>query len=646
MNKKSFKILLMIAGLVFLFNFLLNCNAEPDKQEHAWDDCDITSHSMANITDPTMDLDPTQDQVIINFKHDISQSRILAIGSEVGLDLRPTSYKGAIHTTYEADVPEGSVPRIKTHLRNHGYSQYIESVEENFHLHTMAWEPDDPLYQYQWNFQQVEAVEAWTMATGRGVIVAVLDTGIALDENIERDIIPVTDLKDTARVTGYDFVDKDTFAWDGHGHGTHVAGTIAQSTHNSYGTSGLAYESVLMPVRVLNSRGSGTAAQVADGIRFAADNGAHIINMSLGSSRSSPVIKAAVEYASAKNVTIVAAAGNSGNREPGYPAAYEDVIAVASTQFDKDTAFYSQYGDFVTIAAPGGNTQVDQNGDGRPDGIVQETVKQGEPDQHYFGMFMGTSMASPHVAAVAALVQQWGVTHPEAVERILTKTTDTSPRRETGKTLEGDEPDEDEGLYDSKEFEERYGAGIVQADAAVTSAILDPGLLRLFLALILAAFVFFVARGQSFLEADIKKVALFVGTATIVSSGLFLLPFITPFMEIGLVSSLVQILSTPLARMEWVFLGIGQTPLSASFLFPLALIAMLYGFKTLKYAAVGVAIGVAAFCVAEMIMLTMPLMWIPGGDLAARTFYLVMAVANLSLGYLALRKPLDGSKDE
>lgn len=650
--RKGIILVVILLAVMAVIRSCGGCGEDNDKEDHVhnWNECTISEHAITNITDPEMDDDPTQDQIVIDFRPNLSDRTIQRIGEETGLELRPTSHKGAIHNIYVADVPEGSVPQIHSHLMNHGsYARYINAVEEQFLIHTLSWEPDDPMYKFQWNMEQIGAQEAWTMATGKGVVVAVIDTGVALDTDESSNRIPVLDLVPSARVAGYDFVDDNDFAWDGNGHGTHVAGTIAQATDNGYGLTGLAYNSTIMPVRVLNTRGSGTSAQVADGIRFAADNGADIINMSLGSSRPSSVIQEAVIYARSKNVTIIAAAGNSGKREPGYPAAFEEVIAVAATQYDKHPAFYSQYGDFITIAAPGGNTRVDQNGDGRPDGIMQETVETGKPDQHFFGMFMGTSMASPHVAATASLIQQWGVTHPDAVERVLVKSVDTSMRRsdhsrpESGNSGddnpdEGDEDDPREDLYSDAEFEQRYGAGIAQADSAVTSAILDPGLLRLILALIFSAFVFFIARGKSFLEADAKTVGIFTGTSVFVASGLFLLPFFIPFMEIPLVASIVHLLATPIVRWDWALLGLGQTPLLASFLVPLGLVALLHGVKLVRYVAIGFAVGFAGFLAAEMVMLTMPLLWIPGGDLVARIFYFVMTSANLALAYFALKE--------
>lgn len=637
--KRKLKLLFVLAlGWLFIQALLGSCS-DSDKQLHRAEECTLQDHELKDVTGTADSGSWSTDEVVIDFVDDLTDDEIHDIGEEVGLSFKHSSSATKEYNTVVAEVSEGAVPLVHSHLMRHGYADLIESVGENITLHAFAWEPDDPMYQYQWNMDQVEAIEAWTLSSGSGVVVAVIDTGVAFGEDKERGIRPVADLKQTERVPGYDFVDNDSFPWDGHGHGTHVAGTIAQSTNNGYGVSGLAYRSTIMPIRVLDSNGSGSAAQVADGIRFAADNGADVINMSLGSSVPSRVIKSSVEHAHEENVTIVAAAGNSGKRAPGYPAAQENVIAVAATQFDGHTTFYSQWGPFVDIAAPGGNTRVDQNGDGRPDGVLQETVKSRKPNEHFFGMFMGTSMASPHVAATAALVQEWGVTHPNAVESILKKTTDTSLKASEGSEDDGDDGDDggDDGHYDEKEYSERYGAGLIQADSAVTSAILDPGLLRALLALLLGVGLFFLARGENYLEADAKRVGIYAASALYFACGLFFLPLIVPGMEIPIVASIVKTLSMPLAAWDFALLGLGQTPVLASFLVPLGLVALLHGHATLRYLAVGCAIGFAGFCMAEAFMLTKPVLWIPGGDLGARFYLGAMSLANLALGFLALK---------
>src|SRR5262249_6686879 len=130
----------------------------------------------------------------------------------------------------------------------------------------------------------------------------------------------------------------------------------------------------------------------------------------------------AIKYARSKGVVVVAAAGNDGRGRVSYPARYPGVIAVAATQFDETTTFYSNWGAEIDVAAPGGNTRVDQNKDGKPDGVLQHTLVIGDPSKTDYQFFMGTSMASPHVAGVAALIESAGVRKPDAVEELLLDT--------------------------------------------------------------------------------------------------------------------------------------------------------------------------------------------------------------------------------
>jgi serine protease len=314
---------------------------------------------------------------------------------------------------------------------------------------TTASSPDDPLYPFQWHFEQIELEGAWRHTRGANTVVAVIDTGVAWRDSDDGRYRQVRDLAGTRFVPGYDFVDDNDQPWDEHGHGTHVAGTIAQTTNNGYGVAGVAPDAAIMPIRVLDAQGRGRTGDIADAIRWAADNGAHVINLSLGGPLPSRVLASAVAHAHRRGVVVVAAAGNSASSRPGYPAAYRHVIGVSATQYDRSLAFYSNWGDPVDIAAPGGNVRVDQNGDGRPDGVLQETIAIGNPREHEFAAYMGTSMASPHVAGAAALVRATGVTHPARIEEALLQSADSS--------FPG---------YD----EAKYGAGILNAQRAVEHA--------------------------------------------------------------------------------------------------------------------------------------------------------------------------------
>lgn len=281
--------------------------------------------------------------------------------------------------------------------------------------------PNDPRYHEQWNFQMVGAESAWKHTNGSGVIVAVIDTGVAgIDSSRGR---ACRDFGTTRFVPGYDFVNNDSQPYDDHGHGTHVAGTIAESTNNAEGVAGLAFGASIMPIKVLSASGSGTSADIAAAICWAVDNGANVINMSLGSPFPDAVIRKACVYASKKNVIIVAAAGNSGKQGVGYPAAYQECIAVSAVGPSGKIAGYSSWGKQVALAAPGGDIGGYAGERNEAAGILQNTNLSpdigGSGDGYY--AFQGTSMASPHVAAAAALIMAQGIKDSAKVRLILTK---------------------------------------------------------------------------------------------------------------------------------------------------------------------------------------------------------------------------------
>ena len=312
--------------------------------------------------------------------------------------------------------------------------------------------PNDLYFKYQWNLSSkakggVNILPAWKISAGYGVTVAILDTGAAYEDYAEYRLAP--DLEDTSFVTGYDFVNKDEHPNDDNGHGTHIAGVIAQSTNNGIGVAGIAYQATLMPIKVMDKNNRGSYADIASGIYYALEHGASVINLSLGGVAPSVTLENALREAYHRGITIVAAAGNScllGNPVI-YPAAYDEyVIAVGAVRYDGERAPYSNTGGYIDLVAPGGDTRKDQNYDGIRDGILQQTIS-GCPSKFSYYLYQGTSMATAHVSGVAALLLATSANHPQQVKEALTATARDRGRRG---------------------WDKEYGYGIIDAHAALT----------------------------------------------------------------------------------------------------------------------------------------------------------------------------------
>ncbi len=344
-----------------------------------------------------------------------------------------------------------------------------------------GWTPDDPgaagvaqgWTRMQWNFLQgtgVNAPGAWAnllavhRAGARGVVIAILDTGVAY-RNWHR-FRKSPDFTWTHFVDPYDFVAGNHYPLDREGHGTFVAGTIAESTNNGVGLTGLAYNASIMPVRVLDKNGWGDAATISQGIRYATLHGAQIINLSLEFDPSVtageiPTILSAIRFAHRHGVVVVAASGNEGSRRIAYPARAPAVISVGATTIDRCLAYYSNGGLRLNLVAPGGGDDADIPNDPNchPDRNLPDIAQMtfGNPIHParfgYPGGWYGTSMAAPHVAAVAAMVIASGVLgrHPSP-DRILARL------EATAVPLGGAKPNPD------------YGYGLVDAGAATAPA--------------------------------------------------------------------------------------------------------------------------------------------------------------------------------
>lgn len=273
----------------------------------------------------------------------------------------------------------------------------------NYKIYALG-DPNDTYYGNQWGLKNaqdhdIDAPEAWNIYTGgSNITIAVIDTGVDLDHP---DLVAKI-------VAGKDFVNNDSLADDDNGHGTHVAGIAAASGNNGIGIAGVSWGAQVMPLKILNSAGNGSTADLAEAIIYAADNGAKIINMSLGASCGSgwPDVEDAVNYAVGKGVLLVAASGNNYSTPVLCPGAINGVMAVGATDSSDARPAYSTYGTAVDVAAPGSS--------------IYSTYSGG-----YYASLTGTSMASPHVAGLAALLWSFapGMNYNQ-VESMIEQTAD------------------------------------------------------------------------------------------------------------------------------------------------------------------------------------------------------------------------------
>jgi serine protease len=364
----------------------------------------------------------------------------------------------------------------------------VDYVRPNYVARTSQFTPNDPgkglpgqWTDVQWNFLDPFGIRingAWDNAIaagkpgGRGVVVAVLDTGVAYRTTPDGRYRKAPDLSRKRFVRGHDFVRHNFFPYDRNGHGTFIAGTIGQSTNNGIGVTGVAYESRIMPVRVLDFEGKGDVATIASGIRFAARHGAQIINMSfefdIGLTASQiPDVISAIRYAHKKGSVLVAAAGNAEDTRVAYPALAKYVISVGATTEDGCLAEYSNSGLGLDIVAPGGGADAIIEGDPDCSGsdsagrdIFQFTFT--GAGFRSFGLpsgYEGTSMAVPHVSGTIALMLGEGVLGPNPTpEAVLERLQATA--RDLGKP--GYDPYYGWGLIDATAATARQPATVVQ----------------------------------------------------------------------------------------------------------------------------------------------------------------------------------------
>ncbi|MFC7439920.1 S8 family peptidase [Laceyella putida] len=346
-------------------------------------------------------------EIIVKFKPHVSKKRMEALHSKTGSHVEETSKLGF-------QVLKVKNSSLKALLQKYKQNPDVEYAEPNYIYHAsllptnrypQSWQtrfnitPNDPgFWTKQWGPKRVQAHLAWNATQSNGTVkIAVVDTGVQSTH---------PDLRGKV-LNGWDFVENDNSPQDANGHGTHCAGIIAAATNNRVGIAGMAPNAKLLPVRVLNGAGEGTVTDVADGIKYAADQGAKVINLSLGGPESSSTIKSAVDYAWSKGAVVVAAAGNESTSQPSYPAYYSNAIAVASTNPDDTRSSFSNYGTWVDVAAPGANIYSTINGSA-------------------YAYESGTSMAAPHVAGIAGLLASQGRTNVQ-IRAAIENTADKVP---------------------------------------------------------------------------------------------------------------------------------------------------------------------------------------------------------------------------
>jgi subtilisin family serine protease len=350
-------------------------------------------------------------EVLVQFKPGVTSPEISGLCSGVGGSI--VEYSDLLDF-YRLRVSRGAESDAVAKFRS---SPEVEWANFNYIVRA-CFVPNDPFYPFQWHYPRINLPQAWDITRGSSnVIVAVCDMGFYFDHE---------DWVGVVTTSPHDFIGNDndpsTTVYDSHGE--HVAGTIFAATDNNLGVAGIAPLCVLMPIRVLDDSGRGTVSQVAQGIQWATTHGADVINLSIAipvsgpPSDPGPPLSTAISQAGAAGLIICAGAGNDYQPYVAYPAAYTACIAVGATGYDDARAPYSNYGAALDVVAPGGNALQDLNHDGYPDAVLS-TLRDAQGD--YYDFWQGTSMATPHVSGVAALLLSHGL-QPAQVRTALQET--------------------------------------------------------------------------------------------------------------------------------------------------------------------------------------------------------------------------------
>jgi serine protease len=513
---------------------------------------------------------PAGGTLVVDLQDGASEADLLSIERVLGADLDWVS-----PLSMDEALVQGQVADLDAALRALGGNPLVEVAEAEVVLEATGLAssypgdaPNDPLYAKQWHLGAMGAPYGWAHSPrGKGVIVAVVDTGVAR----------VEDLQGTTILAGASFVPGAKTAVDDQGHGTHVAGTIAQTTNNGVGCAGVAPEATILPVKVLSSGGFGSSAWIASGIDYAVDEGADVINLSLGGSYSS-VIHNAIKKARGEGVLVIAAAGNSGRRGVSWPGALKEAIGVSATGPDGQLAPYSSFGEGVDIAGPGGNKNL-------PGGGVWQDTIDGKGGHHY-AEYQGTSMATPHVAGAAAILLSSGLS-PDAVEDALLQS----------------------AVGDGK-WNEKFGYGKLDLESALgsTSSGTRPGGTKFALG---AVFALLLAQLAAVKPSFQLRSALFAGW---VAGGLFFLQWL-PLPDL----LLTRLIAHPLLSWPTFLLGpaAGAFPLWLSAVLPAVVGFTLGAWRPTRWAAFGLAAGVGAHLMHGAATGSLSPTWVPASMAAA-----------------------------
>ncbi len=381
-----------------------NLRLEPYPNENRWKVESVDTDTLQDkVVDHPEDNQGTshyhQNEVVVRFKQDPTEAQLTQIKNEIkAISAQKLGYTYVFRTqgmeakALMAYFKKWDVAYVEPHflyLTNDYYddqeadgnkddsSQTDTGASTSTDI-TANFMPNDNLYsKYQWNLPLIETVQGWQLTRGtQDVIVAVVDTGADLKHpDLRNQLLP-----------GYNVISDNDNPQDDVGHGTHVTGVIAALVNNNLGVAGMTWYNKVLPVKVLDQTGAGSTYSVAQGIIWAADHGAKVMNLSLGNYADSSFLHDAIRYAYNKDVALIAASGNDNTERPGYPAAYPEVLAVAASDSQNNKAPFSNYGDYIDVTAPG------------------VSIASTYPNNQYAAL-SGTSMASPHVTALAALVR-------------------------------------------------------------------------------------------------------------------------------------------------------------------------------------------------------------------------------------------------